>query len=129
MRDGSLVSANAGHFPWPVLYDGQRTVSLEQPGLPAGLLPGTRYREQRVTLPERLVLAVVSDGLLELLPHPRLADRLAFLRTFFGRAGATVEQLREELRLDAGLPLPDDVAIVLIKRGDEHGEPHDRARS
>jgi serine phosphatase RsbU (regulator of sigma subunit) len=127
--DGSLLSANAGHFPWPLLFDGQHTASLEQPGLPAGLLPGTRYREQRLTLPERLVLAVVSDGLLELLPHARLADRLAFLRAFFGRAGATVEQLRDELRLGAGLPLPDDVAIVLIKRGDEHGEPHDGPRS
>ena len=120
-RDGSLVCANAGHFPWPLLHDGEQTVSLEQPSLPAGLLPGARYRERRITLPERLVLAVFSDGLLELLPHSCLADKQAFLRTFFGRHSATVEQLREELRLDAGLTLPDDVAIVLIKRGDEHG--------
>jgi sigma-B regulation protein RsbU (phosphoserine phosphatase) len=128
-REGSLVCANAGHFPWPLLYDGERTVSIEQPSLPAGLLPGTRYREQRVTLPERMVLSVFSDGLLELVPHSSLADRQAFLRALFGRGAATVEQLRGELRLDGGLPLPDDVAIVLIKRGDEHGEPHDGPRS
>jgi serine phosphatase RsbU (regulator of sigma subunit) len=117
-RDSSLLSANAGHFPWPLLFDGTRrcVVELEQPGVPVGLMPTTRYHEQRTALPPSVVLAVFSDGLLEILPHPDLAAKLSFLRALFGRGAITVEQIRKELRLDER-PLPDDVAMLLIKRG------------
>ncbi len=123
--ESTMVCANAGHFPWPLLHDGARTREFEQPGRPAGLLAGARYHEMRVPLPEDMVLAVFSDGLLDLLPHPGLHAKQGFLRSFFGRSRVTVEQLREELRLDRGLPIPDDVAILLIQRGDGHGQPHD----
>ena len=63
-REGSLLCANAGHFPWPLLFDGERVIDIEQPGIPAGIMPGTRYRELRMALPPRMVLAVFSDGLL-----------------------------------------------------------------
>lgn len=112
----ALLYANAGHFPWPLLFDGTRTVEIEQPGVPVGLMPGTRYREHRLALPPTLVLSVFSDGLLEILPHPDLAGKQAFLRSLFGRAEVTVEQVRKDLRLD-DRPLPDDVAMLLIKRG------------
>jgi serine phosphatase RsbU (regulator of sigma subunit) len=113
----SLLYANAGHFPWPVLFDGERAVEIEQPGVPVGVMPTTRYREHRLDLPADLVLAVFSDGLLEILPHADLAGKQAFLRALFGRPEVTVEQVRRDLRLDERLPLPDDVAILLIKRG------------
>jgi sigma-B regulation protein RsbU (phosphoserine phosphatase) len=123
-EQGSLTCANAGHFPWPLLYDGTRTVDIEQPGLPVGLMPGTKYREVSMPLPPSMVLAVFSDGLLELLPHPGLAEKQAFLRSLFGRSTVTVEQLRKDLHLEGGVSLPDDVAILLIKRGDGHDESH-----
>jgi serine phosphatase RsbU (regulator of sigma subunit) len=116
-RDHTLLCANAGHFPWPLLFDGTRVIELEQPGVPVGLMPATRYRERRIELPSKLVLTVFSDGLLEILPHPDLARKLDFLRALFGRPQVTVEQVRKELRLDER-PLPDDVAMLIVKRGD-----------
>jgi sigma-B regulation protein RsbU (phosphoserine phosphatase) len=116
LETSSLLYANAGHFPWPLLFDGERVVEIEQPGVPVGLMPGTRYREHRLELPPKLVFAVFSDGLLEILPHPDLAGKQAFLRSLFGRADITVEMVRKELEL-GDRTLPDDVAMLLIKRG------------
>jgi hypothetical protein len=79
-------------------------------------MPTTRYREERLELPPKLVFSVFSDGLLDVLPQPDLAGKQAFLRMLFGRTDVTAEGVRKELQLD-GRPLPDDVAMLIIKRG------------
>lgn len=122
LRDDSLLYANAGHYPWPVLFaDGAVTV-LEQPGMPVGLAPNTRYEDHRLQLPRKVSLSVFSDGLLEVLPQSSLQEKLAFLQAFFGRPDVTVEQARRELHLHDGSVLPDDVAILIVQRtGGDHG--------
>jgi len=117
----SLVYANAGHFPWPLLFDGERSVTLEMPAAPIGLFLHSQYKETRLALPQRMVLAAFSDGLLEVLPHDALPAKLAFLAKLFGRLDVTVEDAARELGLKEAVHLPDDVAMFLIKRGDAHG--------
>jgi len=68
-----LAYATAGHFPWPVLYDGQGVSVLEHSSTPAGILPGTRYAEHRKQLRPGACLSIFSDGLLEALPTSRCA--------------------------------------------------------
>lgn len=126
--DGSLLYANAGQFPWPLVHDGERTTALAEPGMPLGLAARTEYVEHRVALPEEGVLAVFSDGLLEILPHDSLAAKLDFLAALFGRADVTVEKIVGDLRLHDRAPLPDDIAMLLIKRGGGHDGRGDPAR-
>src|SRR5512133_1201215 len=83
--ENSLLYANAGHFPWPILVDGDKVQLLEEPGVPVGVVSGTRYEEHRTPLGAQMSLAVFSDGVLEILPQPSLDEKLDFLRTFFGR--------------------------------------------
>jgi serine phosphatase RsbU (regulator of sigma subunit) len=125
----SLVYANAGHFPWPLLFDGHRTITLEQPAVPIGLMPGVHYREERLALPDELVLAAFSDGLLEVLPQHDLAAKDAYLRALFGRLEVTVEGVKETLHVDEHSGLPDDVAILLIKRRNDNGRAEDTTRA
>lgn len=122
LQENTLLHANAGHFPWPILcVDGETTV-LEQPGLPVGLAPNTRYQEHRIALPPSMSLSVFSDGVLEVLSQPTLDAKLEYLRQFFGRPKVSAEQARSELRLLDGRFLPDDVAILVVQReGGEHG--------
>jgi phosphoserine phosphatase RsbU/P len=114
--EDSLLFANAGHFPWPILCANGTTQELEQPGLPVGLSPTARYENRVLSLPSQASLAVFSDGLLEVLPQSTLDGKLAFLRGFFGRPGVTVEQVRFELGLQHGAFLPDDVAVLIVQR-------------
>ncbi len=127
--EGSLTYANAGHFPWPLVHDGRRTVQLEQPGSPLGLTAKPEYVEHRLPLPNDLVLAAFSDGLLDILPHAELSAKERFLTALFGRSDVTVEQVLRDLRLDGSARLPDDVAMLLIKRGGDDGATADGARA
>lgn len=122
---GTLVYANAGHFPWPLVHDGDRTTSLELPGMPLGLAPKSEYVERRIELGGEVVIAAFSDGLLDILPHEDLVDKQRFLSSLFGRPDVTVEQVVRDLRLDGRTPLPDDVAMLLIKRGGSDGRRSD----
>ncbi len=118
--DATLVYANAGQFPWPIVYDGSRVTPLAHPGMPIGMLAHARYEEHSIHFADEGRLVAVSDGLLEVLPHSGVAAKQAFLDALFARDDVTVEQVRHELRLDERLPLPDDIAILLIKRGGTH---------
>ena len=117
-----MLYANAGHFPWPFVFDGEQVVALEHPGVPVGLMPHTQYKEALLKLPPEVVLAAFSDGLLEILPHKNLGEKLGFLRTLFCRLDVTVEGAHAALHLDDKALLPDDVAFLLVKRGEKHGK-------
>jgi serine phosphatase RsbU (regulator of sigma subunit) len=121
LDDDSLLYANAGHFPWPIVTDGTTIDVLEQPGVPVGMVQGSRYEEHRKRLTERMSLSVFSDGLLEIMPQTSLDEKLEYLRKFFGRLDVSVEQAKRELRLNGTTALPDDVAILIIQRGGDHG--------
>jgi serine phosphatase RsbU (regulator of sigma subunit) len=88
-------------------------------------MPNTSYKEALLKLPPEVVLAAFSDGMLEILPHKNLAEKLAFLRTLFCHLDVTVEGAHAALHLDDKDSLPDDVALLLVKRGGKHGRLDD----
>jgi serine phosphatase RsbU (regulator of sigma subunit) len=118
-----LAYATAGHFPWPILYDGQSVIVLEHASSPAGMLPGTRYAEHRKQLRPGACLSVFSDGLLEPLPDKSLKEKLGFLRDYFGRSDVNIETARRELGVGAPGELPDDVALLVVQRGGDDARP------
>jgi phosphoserine phosphatase RsbU/P len=117
LEENTLLYSNAGHFPWPILCDAEGIRVLEQPGIPVGMVPRSRYQEHRLALSTPMSLSVFSDGVLEVLPQSSLDAKLAMLRGLFGKVDVTVEQTRKELHLDDVSALPDDVAILIITRG------------
>jgi phosphoserine phosphatase RsbU/P len=127
VEGGRLSYANAGHHPWPLLFDGQRCVTIEEPTLPLGLMPHPRYQDREVTFPAEGTFAVFSDGVLEMLPHADLASKMSYLRELVSIPDVTVEDARLNLHLDPGKALPDDVAFLFIKRGSDHGHTRHRA--
>jgi hypothetical protein len=74
-----------------------------------------------VKLAPCMTLAVFTDGLLEVLPEPELDSKLERLKAYFGSRSVTVKAALSDLLPDARAALPDDVAILLIKRGADHG--------
>jgi serine phosphatase RsbU (regulator of sigma subunit) len=117
LQENTLLYANAGHFPWPVLCDAGSVRVLELPGVPVGMMPHSRYQQHHVPLAASMSLSVFSDGVLEVLDQSTLDAKLDYLRDLFGRPDVTVEQARKELHLDSASALPDDVAILIIQRG------------
>ncbi len=117
-RDNRLCCCNAGQFPYPILYDGREAHYLEAKGKPLGLFDFAQYQSAMVTLPERFVLALFSDGILELLPQSKLSAKLNHLLGMFSNPRITLRTLCRRLGMDSiGDALPDDVTVLLVKRG------------
>jgi sigma-B regulation protein RsbU (phosphoserine phosphatase) len=104
------------------MCDGNAVSVLEHPGIPVGMLAGTRYEEYRASLGASMSLSVFSDGLLETLPQPTLREKLAYLRGYFGRLDVSVEDARRDLHFGEDVTIPDDIALLMIQRGGEDGE-------
>jgi serine phosphatase RsbU (regulator of sigma subunit) len=111
-----LAYANAGHFPAPVLASEEGARFLELPGKPLGLFPELRFASATVELPERCTLALFSDGVLEVLPEPELAQREQRLLHAVERSGTNLDGLCSELGLSSELEAPDDIACLLVTR-------------
>jgi phosphoserine phosphatase RsbU/P len=112
-----LCYGNAGQFPYPILYDGEQVRYIETRGKPLGLFEFAEYRTVGLPLPERFMLTLLSDGILELLPQSQLSDKLAYLLDMFSNPGNTPASLSKHLGLTRADTLPDDVTMLQIRRG------------
>lgn len=118
---GRLTYSSAGQFPCPILFDGKTRRLLPSRGLPVGLFGFARFDEQEISLPHDFVLALCSDGVLEILEASDLEEKTARLGEMVCNLTITVEGLHEMLGVDDHRPLPDDVTLLMVKRGGEHG--------
>lgn len=69
---GQLTYVNAGHPAGLVLGDGQPRL-LDRGGPPIGLLPGTSYECEIVTLPRGRLVLLLTDGVSEAIESDRLS--------------------------------------------------------
>jgi hypothetical protein len=119
---GEVVLANAA-FPYPLLFTGGRVAEIELPGLPLGHGPARTYSDRAFHLPPGSVLALCSDGLFEVLDRNGNAygfDRAREVLQTIGHRPAVeiVDTLLNDCRRHlGGGELPDDVTVVVVRRG------------
>ena len=112
----TLISTNGGLFPCPILYDGQQAAFLADKSYPVGLFDFAEYREMRTELPERFILMLFSDGILETMPNLRLAEKRNRLLAQFTDPDLTLEALMDALHIDDRSMLPDDISLLMLKK-------------
>ena len=119
---GEAAFANAG-YPYPLVLSDGRIHEIELPGFPLGRGPAHPFPEQPFTLPRGGVLLLCSDGLFEGLDRNGNAygfDRAREVLQAMGRRPALeiVDALLNDSRRHLGTEKPpDDVTIVVVKRG------------
>ncbi|HXH02055.1 MAG TPA: SpoIIE family protein phosphatase [Candidatus Competibacteraceae bacterium] len=110
-----LTFSNGGQFPPPILYDDREARFIGTKNVPVGLFDFAEYQNDTLELPERFTLTLISDGILETLGEPSLADKQARLLERVGQSGLTLETLLTRLDLDdEQRQLPDDITLLLI---------------
>ncbi len=122
--EGSLVYANAGQFPFPILWDNGTPELLDGKALPVGLFPEAKYVNCTRVLGGAFVLFLFSDGLLDVLPEGSLASKVAFLAAQGAEDDFDVNKLISSLGLDGVRTFPDDVAFLVVR-----SESHDARQS
>jgi sigma-B regulation protein RsbU (phosphoserine phosphatase) len=116
LADDTLAFANGGHFPAAILSDAHGCRFLESSGKPVGLFEGVAWTSNRVGLEGPLAIALVSDGVLEMLDGTALAEREQQLLHAVQAMQRDGGELWQVLGLEQQGPGPDDMACLVISR-------------
>lgn len=111
-----LTCGNAGCFPWPMLVQDGAVTPIELPGMPLGLMPRGEWDERTFKLSAQTRLVACTDGVLELMPEPTVDEKSARLAQVVATC-STAEEFVRALGLDSGAQRPDDVAVLMLRRG------------
>jgi len=104
------------HFPMPILFSGKNAQYLEGRGMPIGLFRDAQYNSYQMTLPEQFTLSLFSDGILELINEPSLAQKEEYLLNLIEREVGNHESIVAALSLKSEDDVPDDVALMTVVR-------------
>ena len=113
-----LCYSSGGQFPFPILFDGHQACYLGQKSLPVGLFDFASYQNETLVLPHQFALAMISDGIFEVLPHATLQDKQTFLLDTIRDTEPAIDNLLQVLGLSQTDTLPDDITFLLVQRTD-----------
>jgi phosphoserine phosphatase RsbU/P len=116
LPDNLMHYSQGGQFPFPILFDGVRPRYVGIKSLPVGLFEFAEYETVTLQLPPLFVMTMISDGILEVLPQPRLPDKLAFLLSLLGDEAVTIDALIRKLALSHRRSPPDDITFLMIRK-------------
>lgn len=112
-----ICYCSAAHFPPPILLSGGELIQLKGKGLPVGLFEGIDYDEVVVPLQESFKLILFSDGVLELIDLPTVAEKELFLMEMVKKGTHNIKAVSEYLNISEIQAAPDDIAVLTISRG------------
>jgi serine phosphatase RsbU (regulator of sigma subunit) len=114
--ENQLSYSNGGQFPFPILFDGTHPSYIKCKSFPVGLFDFADYHTKTLELPSAFSLALISDGILEVLSQSNLERKLNFLLYAIEDIGVSIELVFKKLALGQINWLPDDISILLIKK-------------
>jgi serine phosphatase RsbU (regulator of sigma subunit) len=114
----TLACSNGGHFPQPLLRSGESAEYIDLRNVPVGLFPDSTYKEAHIDLPEDFLLALFSDGVLEVMPEESVIDKVAALKEMTLEGTASSEDFVRRLGIRDEDQLPDDVTLLMVRPAD-----------
>ena len=118
MQANTLCFSVAGHLPQPVLVSRAGARYLRGEGSAVGIMAEAEYEEHKIDLPASFMLALFSDGILEILPPKNLIEKEKYFLKVFEETADSPEELVTRLGLDRVDTAQDDIAALFIsKRG------------
>lgn len=116
-EQNQITYCSAAHFPPPILIGNGEYLQLKGSGLPVGLFEGITYEEITVPIGETFKLIMFSDGVLELIELPSVAEKEAFLMEMVKKGTHNIRNISEYLDIEGVEAAPDDIAVLTVSRG------------
>jgi sigma-B regulation protein RsbU (phosphoserine phosphatase) len=117
LNANNLRYSIAGHLPLPVLVTNDGARYLNGEGTAVGIMEDAEYQEHYLSLPEQFMLALFTDGILEILPPANLVAKEKYFLDVFSHNCDSPEQIVISLGLDKVSSAPDDIAALFIGKG------------
>ncbi|MFT5419893.1 MAG: sigma-B regulation protein RsbU (phosphoserine phosphatase) [Candidatus Endobugula sp.] len=116
-KTDQLYYVVAGHLPLPVLLDQGRATFLEGSGKPLGLFQQAEWSVHTAQLSDQsFSLLLFSDGILELIESKELMEKEQLLLDLVEQTQGDLNTMVKHLEIDEVQELPDDVAMLVIKK-------------
>ncbi|GAB1263306.1 SpoIIE family protein phosphatase [Aurantivibrio infirmus] len=111
--------AVGGHLPMPILRTEEGAEFLKGKGKPLGLFHDIEWEVYEISLPEKCVMVMFSDGIFEILPGNEIEEKETLLldRVSHMEGEMTIENLCRCLGIEANSDYPDDIAVLMVTRG------------
>lgn len=120
LESNEMNYAVGGHHPMPIYKNSKDAYYLSGRGMPVGLFESPVFDEHTLTLDKSFSLTLFSDGILEVLPQPTIAEKEQYLLDYcHSHAIVNPDNLVNELTGEAKNGAPDDIAVMILTR---HGE-------
>lgn len=116
IKEHTIKYSIGGHFPNPIVFDGQKAMYLPGKGFPVGIMAEATFEEYETKIPEKGHLVIFSDGILEVLKSTELSEKEARLLEVVTNKGNSVSEVLAEINIRQLEALPDDVTCLLLKR-------------
>ena len=120
LSNNTLCYSVAGHLPLPILAVPGHCEYLSCEGTPVGLFENAQYTEKTLQLPDNFVLTLFTDGILEVLSEDGVLAQERFLLDKLKTGHYSIEDITKALDLESIVDAPDDIAVLLISKGNEH---------
>lgn len=101
----------------PLLVEQESARFLAGRAMPVGLFAEASYQTLDMQLPDDFSLMMFSDGILEVIPDSDLNEKEETLRQAAGQSRGSIDNLLEQLSVHEDTEVPDDIAILSIRRG------------
>lgn len=115
-NENKLTHCNAGHFPYPILFEKEKATFLKIKGSPVGLFESSTYQNEELNLPEKFLLLLVSDGILEFIETDDLQEKQKYLASVVDHLDLSLSQILKKLKIGDQMSRPDDVTLLSVKR-------------
>ncbi len=115
-QTNTLTYTIAGQYPFPIITHMGSTRYLSGTNVPLGLFPQSEYSAETISLDDIHEIILISDGVLEILPHPTLREKQSFLLNITQKTDITIDSLVEAFGLQERTSLPDDITFLLVQR-------------
>ncbi len=116
MQKNILRYSVASHMPLPVLISNGSVQTLKGRGKPVGIFSQCSWKVQEIALPDKFLLALVSDGVLELLPGRSLKEKEKFISDSIFQSDESIEDICERLGINQVKDAPDDVTVLTLRK-------------
>jgi phosphoserine phosphatase RsbU/P len=110
-----LVFCNSGHYPPPILRQNGELQFLDSKNTPIGILPEVSYENTALQLEAGFNLIFFSDGILDILPHKTLDEKIGFLEDVSALDKKAFQDFITGLKENA-TGLPDDITVLTIEK-------------
>ena len=104
----------AGHYPMPIIGNGEQYEYLEGRSFPIGINEETVYADAQLQFSDNFSINLFSDGVLELIDLPNLKEKESRLLSIVANSKGKFEGVFDALGLGDVSDAPDDIALLTI---------------